>query len=369
MTRRMLAAIAALVIGVAGAGLAAPAMSQTKLTYSSFTPAAFPVNAIGIDGLARTLAARTGGRVTLETFYGGSMGGPQAALNSVRDGVVDSAFINPLYMPTDLPVSALLADRMYGDLMVMAGAENETALLHCPECQAEFERHNVKPLAYYSSGSFALICRKPVATLEEVKGLKVRAAGPWVALTTQLGGVPINMTTANLYEGMQRGQLDCTMGPPAFLESYKLKEVSKSVIDASTGVFHGIAMFNLNLTTWNKLTPADRDVIRGEMPSLIRRIAVKDLADAAEARKVAESSGIQFLTPDPAFKTAVDRFFRNDSARLLAKARDAKIANAETLLARLDQNIAKWEKIVAEIGGDPDKYQQALEREIFSKLR
>jgi len=342
--------------------------AQTKITYAAFTPPGYSVNASGITPLAKTLEAKSNGALTFELFFGGALGSGKAALSQVKDGLVDSAFINPLYIPTDLPYAALLGDLMSANTLVNAAAENETSLLGCPECIAELAKNDVKPLAYYSSAGFSLMCTKPISALADVRSLKVRTAGPWTELVAKMGGVPVNMEGTAIYEGMQRGQLDCTTLGVALMVPWKIHEIAKGMLGPELGVFHGITMFNLKITTWNKIEARHRRMIIDEMAPLVVRIIKHEIDEEARVLALAREKGIQISEMAPDLQKVVDDFFASDIKRVLEKARRNDLKNAARILDTHARNLAKWEKIVAGIDGDLTKYQAALHREIFSKL-
>ena len=344
------------------------ASAQTKLTYAAFTPPGYSVNASGITELAKILETKSNGALKFEMFFGGSLGPGKAALSQVKDGLVDSAFINPLYIPTDMPYGALLGDLMNANTLVTAAAENETALLGCAECVQELAKNDVKPLAYYSSAGFSLMCTKPIATLADVKGLKIRTAGPWTELIAKMGGVPVNMEGTALYEGMLHGQLDCTILGVALMVPWKLDEVTKGMLEPDLGVFHGITMFNMKIATWNKLKAEHRKLIIDEMAPLVVRIIRHEIDEEARVLKLVRDKGIRINKMAPDMQKVADDFFASDVKRVLDKAQKSNLRNADQILDTHARNLAKWQKIVADINGDLDKYQEALHREIFSKL-
>lgn len=338
------------------------------LTYASFVPAASPVHKAGTDPFFANVTRKTSGRLTFETFYGGTMGGPNTAATQIRDGLADSAFLNPQYTPSDFPINSLVADILHQDPMVMSGAEQETVLLNCPECMDEYARFDVKPLAFWTLPSYVMECARIVRGLDDLKGLKVRAAGPMVLLAQRLGGTPVNISSAGLYEGMQRGQLDCTVGPLNLLIGYRLVEVTKSVLDARFGTFHGVAFYSMKQSVWDSLTGDQREAIRSELAGMVRRTLGEDLRLNEEARTAGLAKGIVFTAPGPRLTGVIDQFYKDDQARISEKGRRLNRPDIDDIQKRFRAALAKWEKIVASIDHDPDRFEAALEREVFSKL-
>ncbi|MPY76143.1 MAG: hypothetical protein GEU87_18010 [Alphaproteobacteria bacterium] len=347
--------------------IAAPAHAR-KLTYSSFLSANHPVHQ-ALDKFFARITKETNGSLTFETFPGGSMGGGKAALNIVRDGLVDSAFINPGYMPSNLPMGAVIGAMFAPDTMATAGAANEMELFHCPGCAAELKKNGVKPLAYYATATYSLMCVKPIKTTDDVKGLKVRTAGGYNFLALKLGAVPVNLTASEIYEGLQRGQLDCVLGAPGWLQSYNLADLIKSIVDMPMGVYHGIPFFNMKQSVWDELKPSERQIIIKNLAKLVAELSEIYIAENEYARKIAEEKKIAFVKPDEKMVAAFTAYATEENARILEKAKKDGVKDADKMMARFKESLVKWEKIVGDIKGDPAKFEAALEKEIFSKLK
>src|SRR3546814_16737738 len=112
----------------------------------------------------------------------------------------------------------------------MTGAVNQTLFVDCEPCLKEYVDHDVLPLASYSLTPYHLMCTAdPVAKPEDFVGKKIRGTGAMGQLVAALGGTPVNITRAEIYEALQRGQADCTLGPLPWLKSYPLWDRVKYV--------------------------------------------------------------------------------------------------------------------------------------------
>ena len=74
-------------------------------------------------------------------------------------------------------------------------------------------------LAGYSTPTYVMLCMSDVGDLNSVKGLKIRTAGTaqneWAA---SLGAVPVAAPMTDVYTGLERGSIDCTLSDPTSLE-------------------------------------------------------------------------------------------------------------------------------------------------------
>lgn len=333
-------------------------------------PPGHVIHTEGLQPFFERIERATEGALTFELLAGGAMGGGRAMLSLVRDGIVDSAIIIDLFVKRDLPASNTISElALLGeDTMIMNGAVNEFQLLECRACDNERARNDVKGLAFYSTPPFYLMCSTPVGSSADVEGLKVRAVGPFGFWVQAMSGVPVAITPAEIYEAMQRGQIDCTIGSLAWLTSYNLVDLVTDIIDLPMGTYHGGLAFNMNVHSWNALSGEHKDILRNALPELSRRIAVAYDRDAADARELAVEKGIHLHAPDPALQDLLSRHRRAEFERTVAKAQAEGVENARELAEIFAEKVETWSRLVADIDHDPDRYEQLLRERVFSKL-
>lgn len=359
--------LAALTAAVVIAGIAISPAQARKLSFASFLSAKHPVHQ-ALDKYFERVTKDTNGSLTFETFPGGAMGGGKAALNIVRDGLVDSAFINPGYMPSNLPVGAMVGSMFAPTTFATTGAENELELFDCPGCTNELKKNGVKQLTYYATSTYSLMCAKPIKTTDDIKGLKVRTSGGYNFLATKLGAIPVNLTAGEMYEGLQRGQLDCVLGAPGFMLSYNLVDLVKTVIDMPLGVYHGISFYNMKQSVWDDLSKDEKTVMIKHLPELVAEVGTIYIKENEQARELAKKKGIEYIAPDDKMRAAFESFKKDEFKRILAKANKDGIKNAEATLTLFNEKIAKWSKMVND-ETDPKEFAKMLDKEIFSKLK
>src|SRR5690606_19649245 len=78
-----------------------------------------------------------------------------------------------------------------------------------------------------------------------------RAPGEFIPkLWTSLGATSVNALSPEVYEGLQRGNLDCAFWPPDFMSAYKLYEAGKYLSSAKFGAIVGWPVW-VNKKTWD----------------------------------------------------------------------------------------------------------------------
>ena len=75
------------------------------------------------------------------------------------------------------------------------------------------EIQDVHLLYIHAHGPGILASKKPVQSLDDMAGLKVRATGLSSKIVENLGGVPIAMSQGETYEALQKGVVEATFCP------------------------------------------------------------------------------------------------------------------------------------------------------------
>lgn len=224
---------------------------QIKLTYSIFFPAAHGQTEAGV-AWAKEIEQRTGGRVKIDVFPGGTLTSAKDCYDGVVKGISDigmSCFAYsrgrfPIMETVDLPLG-------YPSGMVATRIANEFYAVMKPR-----ELDDVKVLYLHAHGPGLLHTKRPVVKLEDLKGMKIRSTGFSAKVVEALGGSPVAMPQPETYEALHKGVVDGTFTPIETLKGWKQAEVIKSTTDC-VGIGYTTAMFVvMNKNTWNSL-PAD----------------------------------------------------------------------------------------------------------------
>ncbi len=375
--RRRLAtgALAAVILG----GIAASASVQAReLIYASAIPARHPTHVQGTDPYFEVVTKATNGTLTFKSYPGGTLASGKSTLNAISNGTADMGLLADIYTPNDLPVSTLISDlaALGKDARVMTGAVNQTLQIDCKACKQDYLRHKVLPLASYSLTPYHFLCTPPgVSDLKDVQGKKIRGTGSMGQLVAALGGTPVNITSAEIYEALQRGQADCTLGPTPWLRSYSLWDLAKVVNTATVGTYHGTNFLNIRTTTWKKLTPKQRKAMTDAVPHATRMIAEAYQKDDDNIRKESAAKGVKWVDAKPDLEAAVEKFRKSDIQRVIDTAKSRGVKDPEPIVKNFIQAIAVWTEIVNKIGPGEwteaqwDQYETALKTNIFDKVK
>jgi len=359
-----------LAAGIAAMALAPTALEAKTLTYGTYLGARHSTNVDSVLPWMKAVEEATGGSLTFEMAADGTLVSGRDSLQGIRDGLIDMSTIVDFYTPNDLKTSTILTElAMLGsDAAVMTAAINEMQVLNCEGCVKEAEDNNLKILAVYASSPYHLICNKPFETLESFKGARIRATGAWAIFSQAIGATPVNITSGEQYEALQRGQVDCTLINIPALTNYSLFEVAKYVVNLPIGTFHGAHVYNANTSVWEGLTEEERKAFIDNIPQAMANLTEGAIKTDAEAIEKSKAAGVVFADPDPALVEALEQFKKDELKRAKELAESRGLKNVDELFAKFQELIAKWDDKMKEIGDDWDAYTQALQTEIYSKV-
>jgi C4-dicarboxylate-binding protein DctP len=155
----------------------------------------------------------------------------------------------------------------------------------------KLESRGIHGLAYWDNGFKVMSANKPLKTVEDYKGLKMRIQSSKVldAEMRALGALPQVLAFSETYQALQTGVVDGTENPPSNLYTQKMHEVQKHVSVTNHG-YLGYAVV-VNKKFWDGL-PSDIRVALSKAMTEATQVA-NDVAfqDNQEALAKVQASG------------------------------------------------------------------------------
>jgi len=144
------------------------------------------------------------------------------------------------------------------DLVAAGKALAEVSTI--PEMEAELKRWGANFLFAAVVPSYEYMGRKPVHSIDDLKGLRIRTLGEQAKLAEKLGAVPVSMPAPEIYEALERGTIDGAWFPWTYgFGAYGLYEVSKYATLMGVGATGALVVIRLD--TWNKLDPRVQEIM------------------------------------------------------------------------------------------------------------
>lgn len=231
-------------------------MAQIKLNYSIFFPATHK-NAILATEWAKEIEKRTGGKIQITMYYGGTLTPADKCYDGVVKGISDIGFSVMAYTRGRFPLTEV-SDLPLGikSGLVATKVINEYYKKFRPK---EFD--DVKVMYLHGHGPGILHTKKPVNKLEDLKGMKIRCTGMAAKIVAALGATPVAMPMGETYDALSRGVVDGSMAPQEALQGWKWGEVVKYTIE-NFGSSYSTGMFVvMNKEKWNSLAPDVQKII------------------------------------------------------------------------------------------------------------
>jgi hypothetical protein len=243
-----------------GPPVAIVAITQPNPVITQFTLVDIPY--------LREMPARTGGRVTvtLASHAERSLSGTEI-VRLVRSGQAEIGAGTLTTLSGDVP---LLDGVDLAGLAPEIATARRIAQAILPVANRDLERFGVRLVATYPFPAQVLFCRQPFATLDDLKGRKIRTFGQsLVDLVTSLGAQPVSIGFPEVYSALERGVVDCGVTGTGSGASARWPEVTTHV--SNLPLAWGVSGYMVNLAWWNRLDPA----VRGFLEATFREMEDK----------------------------------------------------------------------------------------------
>jgi TRAP-type transport system periplasmic protein len=235
-----------------------PAQQKTiTLNYADYFPATHKQARL-VDQWCKEVEKRTNGRVKVTPFHGSTLTPAPMIYDSVTKGIADIGMGTLGYTRGRFPLSEFTDHPLgYPSSRVATKLFNEYYKRFKPK---EFDDAKV----FYLQGigpALLHTAKKPVAKLEDIKGLKIRASGLQVAPTKALGASPVGMPISDVYDALSKNVADGGFFPYEALDGWKLGEVIKYTTESYPTAMSSGLFVVMNKKRWESLPPDIQKII------------------------------------------------------------------------------------------------------------
>ncbi len=342
--------------GAGGLGLAAAAGAAAQTAGPSYNwkmatawPGG-PLMDIGAKAFAERLDFLSGGRFKIQAFPGGALGNALKVPETVKNGLAECGHTWIGYDWGKDPTTVLFGgyagsfdtERMLHWLYEAGGADLQR------QYRDEAEGIISIPLFIRTAEVF-LHSRKPVKSLADLKGLKLRTAGAWLEMAKDLGAAPVTTAGGDVYPMLERGAIDATEWgtlweniAPGF---YK---VAKYLI--YPGVHQPTAPFELviNKEAWAKVSANDRKLIELAAKLVTFESWLRIGAEDAKAMEFYKKQGVQVIELDNEVQFAARKIGLDWAAKTVKEGKYKWFAQVSKSLADFDEawkEADDWRKV------------------------
>jgi len=344
--------------------LAATASADTIRATSAFGPNHAIAKSV-YPTIFSKLEELTEGRWTGQDTPSGLVA-PNEMSTGLRDGVTE---FGPLLMPyfiAEYPDSALVSElSMLGSSGQVISAAVTEYVATCAPCQAEFARNGQVYLGSDTTPLYQLLSTKPVKSIDDMKGLKIRSGSPFYAAYIEaMGGVAVQMPSSELFESLSQGVIDATFSSPHEVIANRLGDVIGYVTELNQGVFNGAAVATASKMLWDRMDDADRHALAAASQyGLVAGIAGFE----DQIQEVKDQKLVEFMEPDQALIDARDTFNADRLAGAAKILEERGVTDAQAKIDRYKALIDKWEGLITP-GMTADEIGALRDQEIWSKV-
>ena len=227
--------------------LPVPASAEPiKLSYANFPPAAtFPC--VQMERWKKEVEKRTGGKVKIDTYPGGTLLKAKAMMDGVIAGTADVGNLCMAYQPgrfiltnaTALPIG--FPNATVGSLVLW-----DLYKKYDPKPFAK-----VKVLTMFTTAPSNIMSKIPIRNLNDIKGVPLRASGGAGQILKAWGANLVGMPMPETPEALQKGVVKGLFSSLEVMKDFKFAELCKYVTVTNTVIYpFAVAM---NLDKWNSL--------------------------------------------------------------------------------------------------------------------
>ena len=229
------------------------AAGPVKLSYANFPPApTFPC--VQMERWKVEVEKRTNGKVAINTYPGGTLLDAKGMMDGVIAGQADIGCLCMAYQPgrfvvtnaTSLPLglpNARVASLVLWDIYQK----------YLPNAFAK-----VKVLTMFTTAPANIMSKVPIRTLEDIKGLGIRASGGAGQILKAWDANLVGMPMSDTPEALQKGVVQGLFSSLEVMKDFKFAEICKYVTLTDTVIYPFAVVMNMD--KWNAL-PRDVQLV------------------------------------------------------------------------------------------------------------
>jgi len=281
-----------------------------------------------VQHMSDDLGKATDGKYTIKVFANSQLGSEKDTIEQLKLGALDMLRVNSGTLNTICPAMMI---------PVLPFVFRDTAHMHAvldgplgDEILASCESQGIVGLAWYDSGSRSFYTKKPVNSLADLKGMKIRVqqSDVWVAMIKALGANATPMPAGEVFTGLKTGLIDGAENNWPSFQSFHHYEVAKYY----TQTEHSMApeVLVMSKRVFDSLTPEERVAVQKAAKDSVPYMRKLWQEMEVSSRAIVEQAGVTVIPIDKApfqaaMKPVYDQFVTDPKMKdLLARVESTK---------------------------------------------
>ncbi|MEI4472901.1 TRAP transporter substrate-binding protein [Frigidibacter sp. MR17.24] len=309
----------ALCLALAAGTVAAPAFAQEITLKASHNANATEPYGVGMRKMADILKEKSGGKATIEVFDNATLGDEMESIQGTQIGTVDIAVTANETLANFVPdLTVFSLPFLFQDAAQMDRALSDKAVLD--EMGTALDAQGFHLLAVFSAGTRHIMTGKPIESMADMAGLKIRTMQnpAHVDTFTAFGANPTPLAYTELYGALETGVVDGAEAANTNFYAQKFYEVAPDW--AMVGWLELVAPVIMGKAAYEAL-PDDVKTALNEAGMEAGKFQRKAYADSDNARVAdIEKAGVTITRPDTtpfreAAKPIYDKYVVSDEQK------------------------------------------------------
>jgi len=253
----------------------------------------FPTN-MAVKFMGEELSKDTGGKDNIKVFSDSALGSEKDTVEQVKIGAIDMVRVslttfNGIVPESMVPSLPFLFRDVEHFRKAIYGAQGDKIL-------ASFEKAGFIGLAMYESGQRSIYAKKPIKSVADMKGIKIRVqpSDLMVAMVNAMGASPTPMPFAEVYTGLKTGLVDAAENNLPSYEETKHFESAPVFSETMHVMTPEIVVFSKKI--WDTLSPAEQTALRKAAKASVPYYVGLWDAKEKEARAAVLKSGAKIVS-------------------------------------------------------------------------
>lgn len=221
--KSVLATVALAAFGMASA----QDIKERTVKFATQNPDGHPI-VLGMKKFAETVAAKSGGKIKVNLFPGGVLGGDAPNISALQGGTLEMVVMNSGILASQAKEFAV-----FDFPFMFASSQEADAVVDGPFGKMMLSRldaKNIHGLAYWELGFRNITnSKRPITKVDDIAGLKLRVIPNAINIdwVTALGANPTPMAFPEVYAAMEQKAIDGHENPFTVINANKFYEVQK----------------------------------------------------------------------------------------------------------------------------------------------
>lgn len=239
----------------------AAAVEPLEITAATYIPPSYDDLYSGFEIFMEEAESASDGAITFDWYDSGTLLEADQLVPGLTQGVANMVFTTSSYISSTYPILGVyelpfITNEYEAQREALAFDGELRTFLNEQLAEQDLMSIGTMPTTY----QWIWTADEPITTPEDIRGKRIRVAGPLEGRTIEaLGGSPVTMSSAEVYEALERGTIDGLLSYMGTIPGRSLQEVVKYGTAAPFGAYSVDAY--VQKTWFDQLSTAQQEAL------------------------------------------------------------------------------------------------------------